>query len=345
MSDSTIDDAIRLLESGRGSKERLKQIIETFEKRSLISIQDRKYVEALVQQYLTPRHRIKIKKIEPINKQQADLPRTLKSTKPEFDFEKNSGSSTDKINLKSSEVDEPTNKICSNCGYKNSGGNNFCNNCGARITQLEKKSTQDTMTNRNKDETSFEKYEAEYLERQYEKTEEVVKEEKIEGENVDYIEAKPDTVKNPKKKILGFGIGIAVVIIIIGGAAWSVNSSDFVSTSQIEERITCDSKQLLVSSTKVPGFPNPERTLQYYLDRYNDEPNYKDWFDRNFPDQTIEDVLLATKSGSVSNNIPNFPDPEKDLQYYLDRYNDEPNYKDWFDRNFPDQTIQSVVCS
>ena len=68
MSDSTIDDALRLLESGKGSPDRLKRIIETFEQRSLISLQDRKYVEALVQQYLTPRHRIKIKKIEPIKK-------------------------------------------------------------------------------------------------------------------------------------------------------------------------------------------------------------------------------------------------------------------------------------
>ena len=88
MSDSTIDDAIRLLESGKGNQDRLKQIIELFETRSLISIPDRKYVEALVQQYLTPRHRIKIKKIEPIKKQKPSIPRTLKSTKPEFDFEK-----------------------------------------------------------------------------------------------------------------------------------------------------------------------------------------------------------------------------------------------------------------
>ena len=53
MSDSTIDDALRLLESGKGNQERLKQIIETFEQRSLIPLQDRKYVEALIQQYLT----------------------------------------------------------------------------------------------------------------------------------------------------------------------------------------------------------------------------------------------------------------------------------------------------
>ncbi len=48
MSDSTIDDALRLLEIGKGNKERLNKIIEGFEKRSLIQLQDRKYVEALV---------------------------------------------------------------------------------------------------------------------------------------------------------------------------------------------------------------------------------------------------------------------------------------------------------
>ena len=65
MSDSTIDDALRLLEVGKGNPDRLKQIIESFETRSLISMQDRRYVEALVAQYLTPRHRESIKKIEP----------------------------------------------------------------------------------------------------------------------------------------------------------------------------------------------------------------------------------------------------------------------------------------
>ena len=52
MSDSTIDDALRLLEIGKGNPDRLKQIIESFQKRSMISMQDRKYVDALVEQYL-----------------------------------------------------------------------------------------------------------------------------------------------------------------------------------------------------------------------------------------------------------------------------------------------------
>ena len=54
MSDSTIDDALKLLETGRGSQDRLKKIIENFQQKSLISLEDRKYVEALVSQYLSP---------------------------------------------------------------------------------------------------------------------------------------------------------------------------------------------------------------------------------------------------------------------------------------------------
>lgn len=41
--------------------------------------------------------------------------------------------------------------------------------------------------------------------------------------------------------------------------------------------------------------------------------------------------------------VPNFVDPQKDPQYYLDRYYNEPKYKEWFDRNFPDYTIEKAV--
>ncbi len=78
MSDSTIDDALRLLEVGKGNPDRLKQIIESFQKRSMISMQDRKYVEALVEQYMTPRHRQTTRKIDTTNRQ-TKLPRIRKS--------------------------------------------------------------------------------------------------------------------------------------------------------------------------------------------------------------------------------------------------------------------------
>ena len=344
MSDSTIDDALRLLEIGKGSQDRLKQIIETFEQRSLIPLQDRKYVEALVQQYLTPRHRIKIKKIEPIKKHSTIPPRTLKSTKPEFSFEKDVNASDDKNDLEKPEKGGQTNQICPECGSQNSTANNFCNNCGSRIIKSETNTGQPEPSSTIKNESEFERYEREYLERQSGKNDEGVKETSVEEKFVEYIEAKPSENKKSNKKFVGIAIGMIAVIIIAGGASLMMGNTDFSSSSQTEERITCDSNVMLVSSTKIPGFPNPEKDLQYYLDRYNNEPNYKDWFDRNFPDQTIQDVLVISTSGLITSNIPGFPNPEKDLHYYLDRYNNEPNYKDWFDRNFPDQTIQSVVC-
>ena len=289
MSDSTINDAIRLLEIGKGNVDRLKQIIESFETRSLIPLQDRKYVEALVQQYLTPRHRIRIKKIEPTRKQQTDSPRTLKPTKPDFDLQQDNESTKNEVGSEITKVGTQTNKICSQCGYQNSVGNNFCNNCGSRLEYFEK--IQSQTSDKIKDETAFEKYEREYLERHLGKTSKSIKEESVEEKFVEYLEAKPNASKKSNKKFIGIAIGIVAIIIIVGGAAFVANDSDFSSTSKIEERISCDTSPMLISATKIPGFPDPEKDLQYYLDRYNNEPNYKDWFDRNFPDQTIQSVV------------------------------------------------------
>jgi len=51
------------------------------------------------------------------------------------------------------------------------------------------------------------------------------------------------------------------------------------------------------------------------------------------------------KETDPTKRIPGFPDPEKDPQYYVDRYNNEESYKKWFDSNFPDYTIYEVVGS
>ena len=292
MSDSTIDDALRLLEIGKGNPDRLKLIIETFEKRSLIPLQDRKYVEALVQQYLTPRHRIKIKKIEPIKKEPPITPRTLKSTKPEFSFEKNADTSDDKIDLGQSELDSPTSRICPECGSQNSTSNNFCNNCGSRMTKSDTGTTKPASSSIIKNESEFEKYEREYLEREGEKTVESAKETGVEEKFVEYIEAKPRVSKKSNKKFVGIGIGVLALIVIAGGGATMIGDTDF-STTEVDERLTCDNNLVLVSATKIPGFPDPEKDLQYYLDRYSNESNYKDWFDRNFPDQTIQGVVCS----------------------------------------------------
>jgi len=40
---------------------------------------------------------------------------------------------------------------------------------------------------------------------------------------------------------------------------------------------------------------------------------------------------------------PSFVDPNKDPRYYINRYYKEPKYKEWFDRNYPNLTIEEAV--
>ncbi len=90
---------------------------------------------------------------------------------------------------------------------------------------------------------------------------------------------------------------------------------------------------------------------------------YGEWFESTFQFKT--EVTSDSSSESSSNpttssdstpepklqseeklkkkSAPDFVDPNKNPQYYIDRYYNEPNYKEWFDRNYPDYTIEEAV--
>jgi len=53
-------------------------------------------------------------------------------------------------------------------------------------------------------------------------------------------------------------------------------------------------------------------------------------------------VSSFSKSKSKS-TFPNFIDPKKGAQHYLDRYNNEPAYKSWFDKYYPKYTIRHAT--
>jgi len=42
---------------------------------------------------------------------------------------------------------------------------------------------------------------------------------------------------------------------------------------------------------RIFGFPSFDKSPQYYIDRYNTEPQYRTWFDSQFPDKIIYDIL------------------------------------------------------
>lgn len=140
----------------------------------------------------------------------------------------------------------------------------------------------------------------------------------------------------------------------------------------------------------IAPFVNKTKDPQSYVDRYLNEPEYKDWFDENYPEyQSIYDAVGLSEpkkekvpdwiknnakwwsedhidDGTFVNGIqflvkekiinvsevseqnskktrPSFVDPDRDPQSYIDRYRNEPEYKDWFDSNFPDYTIYEAV--
>ena len=305
MSDSTIDDALKLLETGKGNPDRLKKIIASFQKRSLVSLEDRKYIDALVSQYLSPRQRIHVKKIEP-DKDQTSFPRIRKPEQSRYRIQENN---------KSYKINREEIKSTSSSTVKNPD-ENYSTNYTSNLSKNEKQYSEKFTNDEN--------------------------EPSLEEKFVSQIENNKTEIRktNSSKKIILMGI---IGIIIIGGVAAGLSINPDSSNIETIERAICTNTEILVSSTIIPGFPDPEKDLQHYLDRYNNEPSYADWFDRNFPGQTIQEVLVKQKSAS-STIIPGFPDPEKDLQHYLDRYNNEPSYADWFDRNFPGQTIQEAVC-
>ena len=92
----------------------------------------------------------------------------------------------------------------------------------------------------------------------------------------------------------------------------------------------------------IASFVDTSKDPQSYVDRYNNEPSYKKWFDDNFPEYDSIYQAVGLEEELV---IPApFVDESKDPQSYVDRYNNEPKYKEWFDENFPeyDSIYQAV---
>ena len=88
-------------------------------------------------------------------------------------------------------------------------------------------------------------------------------------------------------------------------------------------------------------FVDPAADPQSYVDRYNNDPAYKAWFDKNFPEfDSIYDAVGLEKPVPLAV----FVDPAADPQSYVDRYNSDPAYKTWFDKNFSqyDSIYQAV---
>lgn len=57
----------------------------------------------------------------------------------------------------------------------------------------------------------------------------------------------------------------------------------------------------------------------------------------------IENNIIVISNIPEQKPIPSFVDPKEDPQYYIQRYSNEPSYKDWFDTNYSEYTIYEAV--
>ncbi len=93
---------------------------------------------------------------------------------------------------------------------------------------------------------------------------------------------------------------------------------------------------------EVASFVDETKDAQSYVDRYNNETSYKEWFDENYSEYDSIYQAVGLEEPLV---IPaSFVDETKDAQSYVDRYNNETSYKEWFDENYSeyDSIYQAV---
>ncbi|AFS81213.1 fibronectin type III domain-containing protein [Candidatus Nitrosopumilus koreensis AR1] len=92
----------------------------------------------------------------------------------------------------------------------------------------------------------------------------------------------------------------------------------------------------------IAPFVDESKDPQSYVDRYNNEPSYKKWFDENYPEySSIYEAVGISKPPQIP---ADFVDEAKDPYYYVARYNIDSDYKKWFDENYPEySSIKQAV--
>ena len=95
--------------------------------------------------------------------------------------------------------------------------------------------------------------------------------------------------------------------------------------------------QVMAQEPELASFVKSGVDPQTYVDRYNNEPTYKKWFDDNYSqyDSIYDAVGLEDPTKSKGETeLASFVKSGVDPQTYVDRYNNEATYKKWFDDNY-----------
>ena len=90
-------------------------------------------------------------------------------------------------------------------------------------------------------------------------------------------------------------------------------------------------------------FPDPNVGLSVYLDLYETDAGFRGWFDETYPGSTVAEIVGAGAGGDPKTRVPGFPDPATSAREYVDRYDADAGFREWFDETFPEYDIADVV--
>ena len=110
----------------------------------------------------------------------------------------------------------------------------------------------------------------------------------------------------------------------------SSSSSSSTSSSEPDPRPTAVRSSDTRTTLAVPAnFVERGVNPQSYVDRYNNQPSFQDWFDEHY--SQYDSIYHAVGLPEVP---ASFVDETEDPQNYVDRYNNQPSFQDWFDEHY-----------
>jgi hypothetical protein len=83
-------------------------------------------------------------------------------------------------------------------------------------------------------------------------------------------------------------------------------------------------------------FVDESEDPQEYVEQYNNDKHFKNWFDESYPQYDSISQAVGLELESETKPLAPFVDPAVDPQHYIDRYNSEGSYREWFNDNYPE---------
>lgn len=137
---------------------------------------------------------------------------------------------------------------------------------------------------------------------------------------------------NEKFQVLGAYNATAFVLNVTAGIT---QSFDLVA-SNTEENVDSNDDLVLTGSEFETVLKEESKTITPKFETNPDDPKILDEKESKIEKQP--EILIDNKSKTAD-----FVDKNKEPQYYLDRYYNEPVYQSWFDRNYPNLTIEEAI--